>query len=90
MFLVRIVLRTVSGLLGLVQLMMLVRAVMSWVVPGEQSRLTYILEAVTEPFIMPMRRLLSRVRALDRFPIDLSMLATFVALSVIQRILYIF
>ena len=90
MFIVRIVAWCLRCVIGLMQFFLIARAILSWIMPMEQNRFTYIIFTVTEPIIKPMRMLLRRIPALDRVPIDLSALAAFVILSFAARILMIF
>lgn len=73
-------------LISVVQLAMLVRAVLSWVMPDAEGALINFLYAITEPFIGIIRRIT------DRFvnysgPLDLSFAITVILLTVIQLIL---
>ncbi|MBQ8345178.1 MAG: YggT family protein [Clostridia bacterium] len=72
--------------LSVVQLAMLVRAVMSWFML-EPNRLTDFLYAVTEPFMMPLRRLFEKMNWFQELPIDVSSMATFMILSVVLLLL---
>lgn len=69
--------------IGFLQLAMLVRAILSLIGLEEESGIGIFLVAVTEPIILPARLLLSRISALDRLPIDLSFIVTYLLLSLI-------
>ena len=69
--------------IGFLQLAMFVRAILSLFGVDEESGLGAFLAAVTEPVILPARLLLSRIRALDGLPIDLSFIVTYLLLSLI-------
>lgn len=73
--------RTVLLALGAVQLAMLLRMILSLLGIDEEGGLGAFLLILTEPVILPMRILLSRVRALDGLPIDLSFMATYLLIS---------
>ena len=75
--------RTVLLALAAVQLAMLVRALMSLFGFDEESVLGTFLMLLTEPVILPARLLLSRIRALEGLPIDLSFLTTYLLLSLL-------
>ena len=79
--------KTVSVLISAMQLLMLMRAVISWLPVDEDSNLVTFLYTMTEPLIMPVRALLSRFEALEDMPIDISFLIAFMLLSLIQIIL---
>ncbi len=73
--------RTVLLALGAVQLAMLLRMILSLVGFDEEGGLGAFLLLLTEPVILPMRILLSRFRALEGLPIDLSFMATYLLIS---------
>lgn len=78
----------VSGFIGIIQILMLIRAVMSWFIQEEGSRFYDFLYFTTEPVIFPVRRLLQAFGlAGDGMIIDVSFLVTVILLSVIQLIL---
>lgn len=76
--------RTVLLALGAVQLAMLLRMILSLLGIDEEGGLGAFLLILTEPVILPMRILLSRVRALEGLPIDLSFMATYLLLSILS------
>jgi YggT family protein len=47
----------------------LIRALMSWVMPGEGSGLSRILVDITEPILAPIRRILPPLGGLDLSPL---------------------
>ena len=77
----------VYSLLSLLQLAMLVRAIMSWIPSLQGSQLQSTLYQITEPVIMPFRKLLWRVPALRGFPLDLSFLLTWIVLDALMMAL---
>lgn len=79
--------KTVSVLISALQLLMMLRAVISWLPVDEDSNLVTFLYTMTEPLIMPVRALLSRFEALEDMPIDISFLIAFMLLSLVQLIL---
>jgi len=74
--------RTVLAALGIIELCMLVRAILSFFVEPENVILTFCI-AVTEPIILPFRVLLSRFESLDRIPFDIPFLLTYLALGIV-------
>ncbi len=79
--------RTALALIGILQLLMLVSAVMSWVPQLRQSRLYQAISMVLEPLMAPVRSLLFRIPGMDRFPLDLSFLAVWLLLSLVAQLL---
>ena len=77
-----------SGVIEIITLLMFIRAILSWFpVADRSSRFMSFLYMVTEAVISPVRRLLDRFEALKRFPIDVSFLATYLLLHLIQSFL---
>ena len=82
------IVRMLAGtLINLLQTLMLVMALMSWVPQLRQSKLYYMISMVVEPVIDPFRRLLYRIPGMDRFPLDLSFLAAWMVLSLLAGLL---
>lgn len=73
-----------SLLLGFLELMMLVRAVMSWFPVDDDNAILRFAYGVTEPFIYPVRLLLDRIPAFQEMPIDISFFVTFLLLTLVQ------
>lgn len=82
-----VVTKLVSVFLGAEQLLMMFRAVLSWLPVDEDSDISNFLFAMTEPVIYPVRMLLDRFEGLDEFPIDLSFIISFMLLSLVQILL---
>ena len=82
-----ILLFAVRLLLEMFCVLLVIRAVLSWV-PGVRNRLTDFVYMVTEPVLSPVRNLLNRSRFGNlSLPIDLSFL---VVLFILTFLLYIF
>ncbi len=80
----------VYGLIFVLQLLMLARAIMSWIVQdGEgSSRIYDFLYYATEPVIVPVRFILTKLGiAGDGMMIDISFLVTVIILSLVQILL---
>ena len=75
------------SVLSILQLAMLVRALMSWIPSLQGSQLQGFLYQITEPIIMPFRRLLWKIPAVRSFPLDLSFLAVWLLLSLVAQLL---
>ena len=72
--------------LSVLQFAMFVRALMSWIPAFNGSRLAEFLYEITEPFIMPVRRILEKT-PLANSMIDISFFITFVLLVTIQDLI---
>lgn len=78
---------TVRAILVVLQLLMLGRAVISWLPIEEDSPVENFLFGVTEPFIMPARALCDRFGWFEGLPIDMPFFLTFILLSVLTAVL---
>lgn len=77
----------VDILLGAVLFAMLIRAVLSIFMMGEESKLSLLLYYFTEPFILPVRKLLERLGLFQGTPLDISFFLTTLLLGMLQVIL---
>jgi uncharacterized protein YggT (Ycf19 family) len=77
---------TVTVILSALQLAMLVRAILSWF-PSAPDKLESFLYAVTEPLIMPIRKLFEKLNWFQGMPIDMSFFATYLILTVLLLVL---
>lgn len=88
---INIIQRTLSSLLRLIEFFMVCRALLSWFPVRYNSfmgQVNAFLVSITEPIILPARRLLSRWPAAASFPIDLSFLLTIVFLEILQVVIF--
>lgn len=63
---------TVKIVLSIEYVLFLLRAVYSWIFMGEDSPVGNFLYMATEPFIVPVRKLLSLFGDLENFPLDIA------------------
>ena len=84
---VYIIVRLVYYLLTAIELCMLVRAVMSWIMPEEDNKIYNFVCAVTDPLIYPVGRVLDRFSFTQNLPIDLSFIVTYILIVLIQNLL---
>ncbi len=71
-------------LISVIQILMTVRAILSWFPLNEDNAFVNFLYGATEPFIVPVRILLERFSFFRSMPIDMSFLITFFLLSFLQ------
>ena len=87
MYLALVILQnTVTIALSVLQLAMLARAILSWF-PSAPGKLENFLYAITEPLIMPIRKLFERLNWFQGLPIDMSFFATYLILTVLLLVL---
>ena len=77
---------TVLIFLGVLELAMLVRAVLSWFVMDTNGFVNFI-HAVTEPFIIPFRLLFEKLNWFQNMPIDMAFLATYLSITAVSLFL---
>ena len=80
-----VVLAVLNGLIEIVTLLMLIRAILSWFpVVDRSSKIMSFIYMVTDAVTSPVRSVLDRFDSLRNFPIDISFLATYVLLHLVQ------
>lgn len=66
---------------------MLIRALLSIFMMGEESKFAMILYYFTEPFIIPVRMLLQKLNLFQGTPLDMSFFLTSILLAMVQTVL---
>lgn len=79
--------RTVSLLLSILGYAMFARAILSFFPSMDNSPITALLVAITEPFIVPVRALLYHFNVGQNSPIDLSFSLTYLLIIIVQLFL---
>ena len=74
------------AMIDIIIIAMLIRAVMSWFVASDNV-ISSFLYSITEPIILPVRKLLEKLDFTSGLPIDLSFLVTYVLLYALKSIL---
>ncbi len=87
MYLIR---NTALALISVIELAMFARAILSWFDQTGESKISVFLYTVTEPVIIPVRRLFERMHWFEGLPIDVAFTATWLLLLVIQILLQTF
>lgn len=78
---------TVRIFLGVVYFALFVRAILSWFIMDNGNVIMTVLGVLTEPFVAPIRFLLSHFRFVQESPLDISYLVAFLVLIVLQNVL---
>lgn len=78
----------VARMIELLQFLMLARAIFSWFPQVRGSKIAELLYLATEPIIMPFRALLDHIGAFRGFMLDMPFLCAFLALTIVENILY--
>ena len=74
------------ALIDIIMIAMAVRAVMSWFVDGDNAVFNF-LYSVTEPIILPVRKLLHKIGGSSAFPLDISFFITYMLLVLLRTVL---
>ena len=82
-----VIARTVQLLLGFLETAMFLRAILSWIIADEENRFMVFLYAVTEPIILPIRALCSKIKALEESPLDIPFFITMLLLTLLNGLL---
>lgn len=86
-YILYIVARVVQLFLGVAEIAMFLRAILSWFIHDEENKFMFFLALITEPLILPIRFLCSRIRALDEMMIDIPFFITFLLISILNATL---
>ena len=73
---------SVRAVIIILQLLMLARAIVSWLPLDEDNPIENFLYTVTEPVIAPVRALLDRFGWFEDLPIDMAFFITFFLLAI--------
>ena len=74
-------------LLGVVDYALLIRAILSWMAPDAEEWVVDLIYAITEPFLLPVRKLLAKRNLDSPGPLDLSFFLTVVLIMIIRACL---
>lgn len=79
--------RLILALIDAIELLVIVRAIGSWFpAAGTWGRIYSVIRTVTEPLLMPIRKLLSKISFFASMPIDFSPIALFIVLGIVRGI----
>ena len=79
--------RLVLTMLYAMQFLMFGRAIMSWFSPDEENKIAQFLFVITEPFVYPIRKLLTKFDFFNNIPIDMSFMVAMVILIICTSVL---
>lgn len=82
-----IILKTAIALIDVLDLAFFLRAILSWL-PLDENAVTEVLYRITEPFIIPVRRLLYKLNLFQGGGLDMSFLITILLFSLLRFLLY--
>ncbi len=82
-----IIYNILHAIINLYELLLVLRAIISWFPLGFDNPIVSFLYSVTEPVLAPVRNLLFKIPALQSIPIDFSILVVFILLSLLRSII---
>ena len=77
----------VATLLDIVSFAMMARILLSFFMPGEDNRIAVFLALITEPFILPVRFILSKFKTFQSSPIDWSFTVAYFVIILLRFML---
>lgn len=86
-YVVNLIKNIVIALLSVIDFAMLGRAILSWIDPMADGPLASFLYAVTEPIILPFRKLFHKLNWFAGSPLDMAFLFAMVSIIVLQTLL---
>ena len=81
---------TALALIGVLEIAMFARAILSWFDQTGESKISVFLYTITEPVILPVRRLFEKMHWFEGLPIDVAFTATWLLLMIGQILLETF
>ena len=77
---------TLSAIITLAQLALLLRAIFSWIDMTGEGRISAFLTMLTEPLILPIRKLFEKLHWFENVPFDMAFLATVIILALLDAL----
>ena len=86
-----VIIRTIGEvlviLISIIEILLFVRAMLSWFPGANENKFGDIVHQLTEPVIVPFRRLISRSSIANVSMIDLAFIVTFLMLEILKGII---
>ena len=87
LYVVNLIKNIALALLGVLDIAMLGRAILSWIDPMGDGPLASFLYAVTEPVIFPFRKLFEKKNWFMDVPIDMAFFFAMISIMILQTLL---
>lgn len=87
LYVVNIIKNITLALLSVLDLAMLGRAILSWIDPMSDGPLASFLYAITEPIILPFRKLFEKMNWFVGVPIDMAFFFAMISIMILQTLL---
>lgn len=79
-----IILMTAVILIDVITAAMFIRCIISWFLGEMDNKFTRLLLAITEPALMPLRKLFVKMNWFQQTPLDMSFIFTWMLLSLLE------
>ena len=87
LYVVNIIKNITLALLSVLDLAMLGRAILSWIDPMSDGPLASFLYTITEPIILPFRKLFEKMNWFVGVPIDMAFFFAMISIMILQTLL---
>ena len=86
-YVVNLIKNIARALLSALDIAMFGRAILSWIDPMSEGPLASILYTITEPIILPFRKLFEKMNWFVGVPIDMAFFCAMISIMVLQALL---
>ena len=86
-YVVNLIRNIALALLSALDIAMFGRAILSWIDPMGDGPLSSILYTITEPIILPFRKLFEKMNWFVGMPIDMAFFFAFISIMILQTLL---
>ena len=87
LYVINLIKNIALALLGVLDLAMFARAILSWIDPMGDGPLSSFLYTITEPIILPFRKLFEKMNWFVGVPIDMAFFFAFITIMILQTLL---
>lgn len=87
LYVVNIIKNIALALLSVLGIAMFARAILSWIDPMGDGPLSSFLYAITEPIILPFRKLFEKMNWFVGIPIDMAFFFAMISIIILQTVL---
>ncbi len=87
LYVINLIKNVALALLGVLDIAMFARAILSWIDPMGDGPLSSFLYTITEPIILPFRKLFEKMNWFVGVPIDMAFFFAFITIMILQTLL---
>lgn len=82
-----LLIEAIQGLLNLLSILIVARALISWLPLRENNKISSFLVTMTEPVMLPIRKLLFKLKFTRELPMDFSPIVAILVLGIVSNLL---